>query len=109
MLISAKAPLVAQTTIWQQDKCHQRRGLPKVTVTLLKGTFGEGDARLGIESRMRQIGLHVPSDELTPGIKLPAGVDDIGAFYAFRAHSRESRLDVDLKIYAFGCRLHPAP
>ncbi len=97
------AILVAQTKIWEEDRCHQRRGLPKVTVTQVKASFGEGDSRIDISAVVRHIGLLVPYDELTPGIKLPAGVDEIGSFYALRAQTRDSRLNVDLKIYPFEC------
>jgi len=98
--------LVAQTKVWEEDKCHQRRGLPKVTVTSLQASFGDGKNRTEVESHERHIGLRVPPDELTPGIKLPAGTDKIGAFYAWRAQSRDTRLNVDLKIYSFDCFLN---
>jgi hypothetical protein len=105
IVVSDKAPLVAQTKIWEESVCHQRRGLPKVTVTSVKGAFVRDQEKFDVSAVVRHIGLHVPSDELTPGIKLPAGADEIGSFYALRAQTRDSRLNIDLKIYAFDCPL----
>jgi hypothetical protein len=99
----ASEPLVKQTRLWEEQACHQRRGLPKVTVTRLAGSFGEGENRMEISAINRHIGLLVPPDELTPGIKLEPGRDDGGEFYAFRAQTRDSRLNVDLKIYPIDC------
>ncbi|MCK1536086.1 hypothetical protein IVB06_13175 [Bradyrhizobium sp. 171] len=101
----AGKPLVRQTKLWEEEVCHQRRGLPKVTVTQLAGHFGEGDGRIEIAGINRHIGLLVPPDELTPGIKLDAGSDNLGLFYGFRAQTRISRLNVDLKIYPIDCFL----
>ncbi|WP_439405857.1 hypothetical protein ACNJX9_31445 [Bradyrhizobium sp. DASA03076] len=100
---SSGKPLVQQTKLWEEEVCHQRRGLPKVTVTQLSGHFGEGEERIEISAINRHIGLLVPPDELTPGIKLDQGSDDLGVFYAFRAQTRNSRLNVDLKIYPIDC------
>jgi hypothetical protein len=97
--------LVKQTKLWEEETCHQRRGLPKVTVTELKASFGNDENHIDISAINRHIGLRVPSDELTPGIKLDAGSDDGGSFYAIRAQSRDSRLNVDLKIYPIDCFL----
>lgn len=101
----AGKPLVQQTKLWEEDVCHQRRGLPKVTVTQLRGHFGEGEGRVEISAINRHIGVLVPPDELTPGIKLDQGSDSFGLFYAFRAQTRNSRLNVDLKIYPIDCFL----
>lgn len=97
--------LVQQTKLWEEEVCHQRRGLPKVTVTRLDGHFAQGEGRIEISAINRHIGLLVPPDELTPGIKLDQGNDGFGLFYAFRAQSRSSRLNVDLKIYPIDCFL----
>ncbi|WP_247477501.1 hypothetical protein [Bradyrhizobium sp. CW9] len=101
----ASKPLVQPTKLWEEQVCHQRRGLPKVTVTQLSGHFGEGEGRIEISGINRHIGLLVPPDELTPGIKLDQGSDDLGLFYGFRAQTRISRLNVDLKIYPIDCFL----
>ncbi|MET4291374.1 hypothetical protein ABIB06_000234 [Bradyrhizobium sp. LB8.2] len=98
-------PLVQQTKLWEEEVCHQRRGLPKVTVTQLAGHFGEGVGRIEISGINRHIGNLVPPDELTPGIKLESGSDNLGLFYGFRAQTRISRLNVDLKIYPIDCFL----
>lgn len=101
----AGKPLVPQTKLWEEEVCHQRRGLPKVTVTQLAGNFGEGVGRIEISGINRHIGNLVPPDELTPGIKLDQGSDNLGLFYGFRAQTRISRLNVDLKIYPIDCFL----
>lgn len=97
--------LVPYSKIWEETACHQRRGMPKVTVTQIKGTFEDARGRLELLSVVRRIGLHVPPDELTPGIKLQDGRDAVGSYHALRAHTRDSRINVDLKIYAFDCAL----
>src|SRR4051812_19648311 len=86
----AGGPLVRQTKIWDEQICHQRRGLPKATVTQLRGSFGEGGDKIEISAINRRLGLLVPPDELTPGIKLEPSSDDGGAFFAFRAQTRNS-------------------
>jgi hypothetical protein len=102
---NAAQPLIAQTKIWEEETCHQRRGLPKVTVTQLSASFGEGRDKIEISAINRHIGLLVPPDELTPGIKLEPASDAGGPFYAFRAQTRNSRLNVDLKVYRIDCFL----
>ncbi|WFU39462.1 hypothetical protein QA640_34650 [Bradyrhizobium sp. CB82] len=102
---TAGQPLVKQTKIWEEETCHQRRGLPKVTVTQLTASFGEGRDKVEISAINRHIGLLVPPDELNPGIKLEPASDDGGPFFAFRAQTRNSRLNVDLKIYPIDCFL----
>jgi len=97
--------LVKQTKLWEEEPCHQRRGLPKVTVTQLKASFGKDESQADVLAVNRHIGLRVPSDELTPGIKLDSGSDEGGSFYAVRAQTRDSRLNVDLKIYPIDCFL----
>jgi hypothetical protein len=104
-LSSQVSVLVPQTTVWEETTCHQRRGMPKVTVVELRGAFEDAAERLDILSIVRRIGRHVPLDELTPGIKLADGRDEIGVFYALRAQTRDSRINVDLKIYVFDCAL----
>jgi len=99
----ADEPLVGQTKLWEEAACHQRRGLPKATVTKLSGEFGEGEHRIDISAINRHIGLLIPADELITGIKLDPGNDEVGSFYAFRAQTRNSRLNVDLKIYRIDC------
>jgi hypothetical protein len=101
----AATVLVKQTKLWEEATCHQRRGLPKVTVTQLKASFGTDGNRIDVSAINRHIGLRVPADELTPGMKLDEGADDGGIFYAVRAQSKDSRLNVDLKIYPIDCFL----
>jgi hypothetical protein len=100
---SGLTPLVKQTTIWEEATCHQRRGLPKATVTRLEASFGQEGGRTEIQAATRHIGRPIPADELTPGLKLDAGQDDFGSFLAYRAQTRISRLNVDLKLYAIDC------
>ena len=106
IVLSEKSPiLVRQTKIWEEGVCHQRRGLPKVTVVQVKGTFEADHERVEVLAAVRRIGLHVPPDELTPGIKLPDGADSVGRYYGLRARTRDSRLNVDLKVYEIDCLL----
>jgi hypothetical protein len=102
---NASTPLVKESKIWEEQTCHQRRGLPKVTVTQLNASFGDDDRRIEVSAINRHIGLPMPPDELIPGIKLGEGSDGGEPVYAFRAQSRNSRLNVDLKIYSINCVL----
>ena len=94
-----------EQVIWQEARCHQRRGLPKETVTSIDGSITNEQAKIRVHSRTRQVGLQLPLDEITPGTKLPNGTDQNGAFMAYRSQSKLSHLFVDVKIYAFDCDL----
>ena len=97
--------LLKQTKIWEEEKCHQRRGLPKATVTQLAGSFGEREEKIEISAMRRHIGVLLSQDELTPGIKLDAVGQGGTPMFSFRAQSRKSRLNVDLLIHQIDCYL----
>ncbi|MFC0242378.1 hypothetical protein [Rhodopseudomonas telluris] len=59
-------------------------------------------------SVVRHIGMPLRPDELVPGIKLPEGIDDVGPYYALRAQTKDTRLNADLRLYAFACRVDAA-
>jgi hypothetical protein len=48
--------------IWREDKCHQRRGLPKMTVTAIDGTITTEKGAMQVEARPRTLGLRLPQD-----------------------------------------------
>jgi hypothetical protein len=104
-LAADKLDLVDQTKIWEEGVCHQRRGLPKVTVTSVTGGFEGNGRKREVKSDLRRVGVRISDDDLTAGIKLPPGSDAVGSFYAVRAQSKLTKLNVDLKIYAFPCVL----
>jgi hypothetical protein len=95
----------AEQMIWEETKCHQRRGLPKETVMSMDGSIATDKAKTNIHARVRHIGLPLPSDEITQGRRLPAGVDNTGPFIAYRSQTVMSHLFVDVKIYTFNCEL----
>ncbi|WP_375161708.1 hypothetical protein [Bradyrhizobium sp. RDT46] len=97
--------LLKQTKIWEEEKCHQRRGLPKATVTQLAGSFGEGEEKIEISAMRRHIGVLLSQDELTPGIKLDAAGQDGTVIFSLRAQSRKSHFNVDLQIHQIDCYL----
>lgn len=94
-----------EQVIWQDARCHQRRGLPKATVTAIDGSITREKVQIRVHARPRQMGLLLPLDEITPGTRLADGADQKGSFIAYRSQSKLSHLFVDVKIYAFDCDL----
>jgi hypothetical protein len=95
---------------WQDARCHQRRGLPKTTVIAIDGSIAAGKGQISIHARPRRLGILLPADEITPGIRLL--LDDgnrSGPLIAFRSRSKSSHLLVDVKIFALSCDLGSKP
>lgn len=90
---------------WQDARCHQRRGLPKTTVTAIDGSIAGDNGKVSIDARPRHVGLRLPSDEISAGTRLPGGIDKNGSFIAYRSQTRLSRLFVDVKVYVIDCDL----
>jgi hypothetical protein len=102
---TAKQP-PPERMIWEDGRCHQERGLPKMAVTEIKGEIKNGEEPSNaISARARHIGLMLPSDEVMAGTRL--GRDQIGPFMAIRTHTSRSHLIVDLKLYILGCNRSP--
>lgn len=78
--------------------------------TAERGTSSTGTARSSVDfiSAIRHIGMPLRDDELVPGIKLPEGVDEVGPYYDLRAQTKDNRLNADLRLYAFACRVDAA-
>ena len=90
---------------WQDARCHQRRGLPKTTVTAVDGFIAAEKGQISIHARPRQLGLPLPLDEIIQGIRLPSSGSDHGAFVTYRSQLKQSHLFVDVNIYASACDL----
>jgi hypothetical protein len=90
---------------WQDGRCHQRRGLPKTTVTAIDGSIDNERAKTGIAARPRHLGVLLPSDEITAGTRLSYGADNAGRFMAYRSQTKASHLFVDVKVYVIDCDL----
>jgi hypothetical protein len=93
---------------WQDAACHQRRGLPKVTVTAIDGSMQTENGRVDVAARPRRIGKLVPADEISAGRRLPSGADKNGPFIAFSSQTNASHLVVDVKVYTIDCPLKGA-
>lgn len=93
--------------IWQDSRCHQRRGLPKTEVFEIDGAITTARAQISVHARPRRLGLLLPSDEITQEIKLPEDNTPHGPLIAYRSETKLSHLLVDVKIYAFDCDLAP--
>jgi hypothetical protein len=91
--------------IWEDQACHQRRGLPKVTVVAMEGALATDQSRLAIQARHRRIGQRVPSDEIRQTQALLDGRDDLGRYLSFRTETTGSHLILLLKIYVADCKL----
>jgi hypothetical protein len=92
-----------EVTVWEEGNCHQKRGLPKISVVAIGGLILDGTAQTTVSARMRQVGARLPEDEIVSGLTQLNGVDEIGNFFAYRAATRRSGLVVDQKIYALDC------
>lgn len=95
----------AERLFWQDAACHQRRGLPKVTVAAIDGSLQTENGRVDVAARPRQIGKLVPADEIFAGRRLPGGTDKNGPFIAFSSQTNASHLVIDVKVYTFDCPL----
>jgi hypothetical protein len=95
----------AEQVFWQDDTCHQRRGLPKTTVIAVDGTVSVARGQIDIHAAARRLGLHLPSDEVAAAAKLPSGADGSRRIIGFRSETKRSFLLVDVKIYESDCDL----
>ena len=93
---------------WEDAACHQRRGLPKVTVTAIDGSMQTENGRVDIAARPRQTGKLVPADEISVGRRLPGGVDKNGPFIAFSSQTSTSHIVAYVKVYTLDCLLKGA-
>jgi hypothetical protein len=91
--------------IWEDQACHQRRGLPKATVLAIEGTLATEERRLAVSARRRHIGQKVPSDEIRQAQSLLDGRDTLGRYLAFQTETMQSHLILLLKIYVADCKL----
>jgi hypothetical protein len=93
----------SEQKIWEDERCHQRRGLPKASVISVTGAYERGQSRL--EASLRHIGLKLPADEIVPGQSLIAGRDGAGRFFAAETRTSRSHVTIRLKIYLTDCTL----
>lgn len=89
----------------RESRCHQRRGLPKVTVTAIDGSIQTDKGRVDVAARPRQLGRVLPSDEISAGARQPSGADKNGPFVGYASQTSASRLSVNVKIYTIDCPL----
>jgi hypothetical protein len=93
----------AERKIWEDERCHQRRGYPKASVISVSGTYERDQSHL--EAQLRHIGLKLPADEIMPGQSLTAGHDSAGRFFAAQTRTSRSHVTILLKIYMTDCIL----
>jgi hypothetical protein len=91
--------------IWQDERCHHERGLPRMLVMTVDGTIARGSEKQAVEARRRHIGLPIPWDEILMASALQFSADDRGRFIETRTPTKESRLSVILKMYMLPCEL----
>jgi hypothetical protein len=90
---------------WQDAQCHQRRGFPKATVIAIDGSVTTDRGQVRIQAHSEVLGLMLPHDVITPGMRLPAGVDKNGRYIAFRSETKLTHFLVEVKTYEFACKL----
>jgi hypothetical protein len=91
--------------VWEDARCHQKRGFPKATVAAIEGAVEGGETHVAISARARHIGVMVPADEVRQAQPMPGGHDERGAYLAFRTETAQSHMVVVLKIYTIDCTL----
>jgi hypothetical protein len=89
--------------IWEDGRCHQRRGLPKASVISVSGTYERDQSHL--EAVLRHIGLKLPADEIMPGQSLIAGRDSAGRYSSSQTRTSRSHVAILLKMYVIDCIL----
>jgi hypothetical protein len=89
--------------IWEDERCHQRRGLPKASVISVSGTYERDQSHL--EAVLRHIGLKLPADEIMPGQSLTAGRDNAGRYFSSQTRTSRSHVAILLKMYVIDCIL----
>jgi len=101
-----------EQTVWAETKCHHERGLPKVTVLSVDGSVGTADnakatpapaAITMISARARELGRHLPLDEVAAASALQGDEDANGSVMRFRARTTQSRLIVEIAIHTRAC------
>jgi hypothetical protein len=95
----------SEILFWQDGHCHQRRGLPKITVTAVDGFINSENGRIDVKARPRYLGKLLPADEISAGGRLPDGKDADGKYIAFRSRTKTSHLAVDVKVTITDCNL----
>lgn len=95
----------AKKLIWREARCHQRRGLPKITVTSIDGSIALNDRQIEVHAKERRLGMLLPPDEITPGIRLKR----MDSSLAYESRTSLSHLFVDVEIDAFDCTLAADP
>lgn len=90
---------------WQDSACHPRRGLPKISVVAIDGTIERDGRSEDIKARPRQVGVKLPSDEITPGSALARSSVGQRQALTFQASTKISKIDVLVKIYTVDCAL----
>jgi hypothetical protein len=101
----AEAP--PERLVWQDAGCHQDRGAPKVAVVSLNGVVTSPQGEAAIAARPRRLGQRLPADELVPGQAFVLGSDRIGRFAVRQAATRQSRIEVEVKISTVVCDMRP--
>jgi hypothetical protein len=91
--------------IWEDPGCHHERGLPKFTVIAIDGELTIANKPVAINARIRQLGLLLPTDEITQGRRLLSGTDPVGPYTVTRVETRQSHLFLDLKLYTSKCSI----
>jgi len=91
--------------IWSQDRCHERRGLPKIWIQKLSGYIIDGDTRIAVLAEPRQIGVLLPRDELRTGQQVETLNDAGRSERILRARSLISHFVLEVKLISTACAL----
>jgi hypothetical protein len=103
----AVADAPPERLVWQDAGCHQDRGAPKVAIVSLNGLVTSPEGEAAIAARPRHLGQRLPADELVAGQAFVLGSDRIGRFAVEQVATRQSRVEVEVKISTAVCDITP--
>jgi len=93
----------SEQLIWQAKRCHQNRGLPKVSAIDIRGTIADGDTIKAISAVPRHIGKLVPEDEIVATKQISHALDSSVTELTMRAETKTSRIVLEFRLIALRC------
>ncbi len=106
--IEMRGELPAQK-VWEDQVCHQDRGLPKISVMAVNARAENQRGDSTVSSERRRVGRTIPQDELVTGQAWIAGSNQLGNFMLLRTTTRQSHIQVNVRLYTTQCDLGELP
>jgi hypothetical protein len=100
--ISERPP---EKLVWEDRACHHERGLPTTTVFALNGLIAQQRDESIISAQPRHLGKTLPADEIVPQQAFMMGSDRTGKFLVQHMITRQSQIQIEVKLYAVDCMI----